>query len=234
MKAKRKIIILILAIIVVISAIFVYFFLSHPKYAYLYNWNRNYQPITFPDDLSQEEIGFLEKLVQAARERTEHQVVYDPEYLNIAYPGGDVPDTQGVCSDVIVRSYRELGIDLQKEVHEDMADNFHLYPNLWDLDQPDTNIDHRRVPNLMTFFKRHGQTLPITDNPDDYYPGDIVTWNLGLGKTHIGIVIDEAAWNQKRYKIVHNVGAGPKIDDALFKWSITGHFRYFGPTERAF
>ena len=121
-----------------------------------------------------------------------------------------------------------MGIDLQKEVHEDMAGNFDLYPKLWGLEKPNPNIDHRRVPNLMVFFERQGQTLPVTENPNDYLPGDIVTWSLSRERTHIGIVIGELSSDKQRLLIVHNVGAGPKINDALFAWKIIGHFRYFG------
>ena len=177
-------------------------------------------------NLSGEEKEFRKKLVDAAVERVSYEVVYDPAYVKIDYPNGDVPESQGVCADVVIRSYRKLGIDLQKEVHEDMAENFDLYPKLWDLKNPDTNIDHRRVPNLMEFFKRKGRILPITKNPNDYLPGDMVTWSLSRGRTHIGIVIDELSSDKQRPLIVHNVGAGPKINDALFAWKIIGHFRY--------
>lgn len=161
-------------------------------------------------------------------ERVNYEVVYDPAYVKIDYPNGDIPENQGVCADVIIRAYRELGIDLQKEVHEDMAENFDLYPKLWDLEKPDSNIDHRRVPNLMVFFERQGRASPITKNPNDYLPGDLVTWSLNRGRTHIGIVIDKLSSDRQRPLIVHNVGAGPKINDALFAWKIIGHFRYSG------
>ena len=122
----------------------------------------------------------------------------------------------------------ETGIDLQREVHEDMKRNFHLYPRKWGLSKPDSNIDHRRVPNLMRFFERKGETLPLSDRAEDYAPGDIVTWDLGDDLTHIGIVVNVAA-EQDRYMIVHNIGAGPKMEDVLFKWKIIGHYRYPGP-----
>ncbi len=179
-------------------------------------------------NLTGEEKKFRKKLVGAAMKRVNYEVVYNPAYVKIDYPNGDVPKNQGVCADVIIRIYRELGIDLQKEVHEDMAENFDLYPKLWDLKKPDANIDHRRVPNLMVFFGRKGQTLPITKNPNDYLPGDIVVWSLSHGKIHIGIVINELSFDKQRPLIVHNVGAGPKINDALFAWKIVGHFKYFG------
>ena len=169
---------------------------------------------------------FYDSLSKVALELTKQQVTYDPAYVTIPYPNGDVPVNKGVCTDVIIRAYRKLGIDLQKEVHEDMKANFSKYPQQWGLKQPDKNIDHRRVPNLMTFFSRHGKTLIITDNPDDYLPGDIVCWNLGSGLTHIGIVVNRKSSDGKRYKIVHNIGAGQNEEDMLFNYKIIGHYRY--------
>lgn len=173
---------------------------------------------------------FLRALVAAAVERTQHSVRYDPAYVRIPYPGGDVPADTGVCTDEVIRSYRAVGIDLQKEVHEDMERNFSVYPRKWHwlLGHTDPNIDHRRVPNLMVFFRRHGETLPITALARDYQPGDLVTWDLGGGVPHIGIVVDREGAGQ-RYMIVHNIGRGPQMEDVLFNWKITGHFRYFGP-----
>ena len=133
---------------------------------------------------------FLDELVTSAKSLTNDEVLYDPSYFSIEYPNGDVPKDRGVCTDVIIRAYRKLGIDLQKEVHEDMSSNFNLYPNIWGLSTTDKNIDHRRVPNLMRFFERHGQVLPITKNSADYKPGDIVCWNLGGATTHIVIFLD--------------------------------------------
>lgn len=174
---------------------------------------------------------FRRRLVAAAIERTRHSVRYVPEYVRIPYPGGDVPADTGVCTDEIIRSYRAVGVDLQKEVHEDMVQNFAAYPNRrrWLLAHPDSNIDHRRVPNLMVFFSRKGEVLPITNRAEDYTPGDLVTWDLGGNVPHIGIVVDEKSIWSGRYKIVHNIGQGPKIEDVLFNWKITGHYRYFGP-----
>ena len=175
---------------------------------------------------------FTRRLVVAAIERTHHRVRYVSEYVRIPYPGGDVPADTGVCTDEIIRSYRALGIDLQKEVHEDMLRNFSAYPNQrrWHLDHPDPNIDHRRVPNLMVFFQRKGESLPITNRSADYAPGDLVTWDLGRGIPHIGILIDERAHGSGNYLVVHNIGEGPKMEDVLFDWKITGHYRYFGPS----
>jgi len=176
---------------------------------------------------------FLQKLVAAAIERTHHAVRYDPSYVQIPYPGGDVPEQTGVCTDEIIRSYRSVGVDLQKEVHEDMAQNFAAYPEKrrWLLAHPDSNIDHRRVPNLMVFFQRKGESLPVTAKAADYAPGDLVTWDLGGGVPHIGIVVDQKSRWSGRYMIVHNIGEGPKMEDVLFNWKITGHYRYFGPGE---
>lgn len=176
---------------------------------------------------------FLSKLSAAAIERTHHIVHYDPGYMAIAYPGGDVPAGTGVCTDEVIWAYRAVGIDLQKEVHEDMAANFSAYPRKWGRREPDPNIDHRRVPNLMVFFSRKGESLPITDRAEDYAPGDLVTWDLGGGQTHIGMVADRKTVFTRRYMIVHNIGAGPRMEDVLFDWKITGHYRYFGPAGRA-
>ena len=175
---------------------------------------------------------FLKRLVAAAEERTLHTVRYDPAYVRIPYPGGDVPEGTGVCTDEVIRSYRAVGIDLQKEIHEDMEKNFSLYPRQrrWLARRPDTNIDHRRVPNLMVFFGRKGEALAITEDPADYPPGDIVTWDLGGDVPHIGIVVDQKSAEGGRHLIVHNIGQGPKREDVLFAWKITGHYRYFGPS----
>ena len=170
--------------------------------------------------------NFYSNLVYAALDLTEQQVSYDSKYYVIEYPNGDVPSNKGVCTDVIIRAYRKLGIDLQKEVHEDMNANFSIYPKNWGLLTTDKNIDHRRVPNLMTFFTRKGIILPITNNPDDYNPGDIVCWDLGGGITHIGIVVNKRSTDNKRYKIVHNIGAGQVIEDCLFSFKIIGHYKY--------
>ncbi len=168
----------------------------------------------------------IHNLSEAAISITKNKVVYDPSYFSIPYPNGDVPSDKGVCTDVVIRSYRELGIDLQKLVHEDMRSNFNLYPKIWGLKRPDTNIDHRRVPNLMVFFKRKGVSKKITKNASDYIPGDIVCWNLYGGVTHIGVVINKKSKDQKRNLIVHNIGSGQVIEDCLFDFKIIGHYRY--------
>ncbi len=174
---------------------------------------------------------FLKQLVAAAIERTHHVVRYDPAYVRIPYPGGDVPQDTGVCTDEIIRSYRSVGVDLQKEVHEDMVQNFDRYPRRWRwlLSRPDPNIDHRRVPNLMVFFARKGESLSLSGGADEYTPGDLVTWDLGGGVPHIGIVVDQKSAKSGRYMIVHNIGQGPRMEDVLFNWKVTGHYRYFGP-----
>jgi uncharacterized protein YijF (DUF1287 family) len=170
------------------------------------------------------ENGAASQLVAAAIERTTHRVTYDGSYRKIPYPNGDVPDHIGVCTDVVVRSYRALGIDLQRLVHEDMSDNFHEYPDHWGPTRPDPDMDHRRVPNLQTFFERHGDVLPTSHDPSDYRPGDLVTWMLLGNLPHIGIVVDRLSRDGIRPLVVHNIGSGPKIEDILFQFSISlGH-----------
>ncbi|MEN8236631.1 MAG: DUF1287 domain-containing protein [Pseudomonadota bacterium] len=175
---------------------------------------------------SQTHQEFRSKLAAAGFKRTQHRVVYDPAYVSIAYPNGDVPEGTGVCTDVIIRAYRALGIDLQKLVHEDMKRNFSKYPKIWGLSRPDTNIDHRRVPNLQTFFKRQGASLPVTQNPKDYQPGDLITWNLhfasGSVLPHIGMVTDQRSADGKRYLVVHNIGRGPELEDILLDLPMGG------------
>lgn len=165
------------------------------------------------------------KLSQAAISITHDQVVYDPSYFSIPYPNGDVPADKGVCTDVVIRAYRKIGIDLQQKVHEDMKKNFALYPKIWGLSKPDSNIDHRRVPNLMTYFSRFGKVKP---KASDFSAGDIVCWNLGGAITHIGILIDEKSSDGKRYLVVHNIGNGQVVEDMLFDFKIIGHYAYGG------
>lgn len=180
-------------------------------------------------DFATAQTNFYQKLADSALVLTHQSVVYDPSYRVIPYPNGDVAANKGVCTDVVIRAYRKLGIDLQKEVHEDMKSNFHKYPNNWGLSRPDKNIDHRRVPNLMTFFTRHGTVKKITDHPKDYQPGDIICWNLGGGTTHIGIVARKKSTDGQRYLMVHNIGSGQVLEDCLFNYEIIGHYRYEGP-----
>lgn len=171
---------------------------------------------------------FGQKLSKAALERTIHSVRYDGSYKAISYPNGDVPGDTGVCTDVVIRSYRVLGIDLQKRVHEEMKAHFSAFPNQWGLKRTDANIDHRRVPNLQVFFSRKGKSLKVTHSPKDYQSGDIVTWLLDNNLPHIGIVVDQRSADGKRPLIVHNIGTGPKLEDRLFAFQITGHYRYTG------
>lgn len=172
------------------------------------------------------EADFYRKLSNAAITLTNDKVIYDPTYRQIKYPNGDVAKDKGVCTDVIIRTYRKLGIDLQKEVHEDMKKNFNKYPKIWGLKSTDTNIDHRRVPNLQTFFKRFGTELSVTENAADYKTGDIVTWMISGRLPHIGIVTHLKSRDGKRNMIVHNVGSGQVLEDCLFSYEITGRYRY--------
>ncbi len=166
------------------------------------------------------------ELANAALERTKEEIVYDGSYRSIGYPGGDVPSYIGVCTDLVVRSYRTLGIDLQVLVHEDMSANFDAYPSLWGLSEPDSNIDHRRVPNLEVFFSRHGLSIPLSRNPANFKQGDVVSWRLGGNLPHIGIVSANKSPFTNRPLIIHNIGQGPKEEDVLFKYEMVGHYRY--------
>lgn len=169
---------------------------------------------------------FFDALADSAATLSNDYVVYDPSYFSIPYPGGDVPEEKGVCTDVIIRAYRKMGIDLQKEVHIDMNSNFNQYPSIWNLNSTDRNIDHRRVPNLMAYFDRHNAMKSISANASDYLPGDIVCWNLGGAITHIGIVINKKSSDGQRYLIIHNIGAGQVIADCLFDYKVIGHYRF--------
>jgi uncharacterized protein len=169
----------------------------------------------------------LKPVIDGAIDQVGKTTGYDPSYQKLEYPNGDVPIETGVCSDVIVRAFRKSEIDLQKEVHEDMKDNFSVYPTKWGASSPDTNIDHRRVPNLQTFFTRKGKSLGTTGPSDSFLPGDIVSWDLGGGVDHVGIVTNVWYKPSQRYLIVHNIGAGTHMEDVLLAWKITGHYRYF-------
>ncbi|MES9918520.1 MAG: DUF1287 domain-containing protein, partial [Candidatus Thiodiazotropha sp. 4PDIV1] len=171
---------------------------------------------------------FQSALVSAALERTHHSVRYDGSYYSIDYPGGDVPSHIGVCTDVVIRSYRALGTDLQRLVHEDISTHFNNYPSrrIWGLKRPDPNIDHRRVPILQTFFSRKGVSLPVTDSTDEYKAGDLVTWMLPGNLPHIGIVSDKVDAKSGTPLIVHNIGSGPVVENVLFDFVVTGHYRY--------
>ncbi|HSX59796.1 MAG TPA: DUF1287 domain-containing protein [Tahibacter sp.] len=169
--------------------------------------------------------AFPANLLAAATAQVGVTVSYDPAYARIAYPGGDVPIDRGVCTDVVIRAYRALGVDLQQRVHDDLRANWNVYPKLWGLRAPDRNIDHRRVPNLATFFTRHGRALHVSqDDASIYAPGDIVTWRLASGVPHIGLVTNRRS--DGRPLIVHNIGAGTQVEDVLFDYVVTGHYRY--------
>jgi uncharacterized protein YijF (DUF1287 family) len=169
----------------------------------------------------------INQIVESALEQTKVTKGYDPAYIGIEYPNGDVPIETGVCSDVIVRAFRKTGIDLQKEVHEDMGRAWDEYPKKWGAAGRDSNIDHRRVANLMTYFDRKGKTQPITTDRTQYLPGDIVAWDLGNKVDHMGIVVNVWSEQSKGYLIVHNIGAGTRMEDVLLNWEIIGHYRYF-------
>ena len=173
------------------------------------------------------EVGAADRLVAAALKQVGVTLTYDAAYSRLEYPGGDVPRERGVCTDVLVRAYRDgLGIDLQVLVHEDMRRAFSAYPALWGLKKTDRNIDHRRVPNLQAFFKRAGAALAISEKGEDYLPGDIVSQMLPGNLPHIGIVADDRSSDGSRPLVVHNIGAGARLEDVLFSYEITGHYRY--------
>ena len=179
-------------------------------------------------ELIEIESDAIRKILENAHEQTKLTTRYTQDYYVIPYPNGDLPIETGACTDVIIRAFRNAGVDLQRQVHEDMAGNFGTYPKKWGLTKTDTNIDHRRVPNLQTYFERRGKARPVTVDTKDYEPGDVVSWDLdGKGMTHIGIVSN--LWNDrsKRYLIIHNIGRGTRAEDRLFEWKVTGHFRFF-------
>jgi uncharacterized protein len=169
--------------------------------------------------------SYADRLVAAAVEQTRSSMTYDGSYRRIAYPGGDVPATIGVCTDVVIRAYRRIGVDLQVKVHEDMKRAFRSYPRVWGLSAPDPNIDHRRVANLQVFFRRAGSELPVSSDPQAYRAGDLVTWMLPRSLPHIGLVTGERS-DAGTPLVVHNIGRGPEVEDILFRYPITGHYRY--------
>ena len=184
-------------------------------------------PIVTTQELPESSSPQIRQLLASASEQTRITTGYDPSYVNLKYPGGDVAPETGVCSDVLVRAFRKAGIDLQKEVHEDMTAAWSAYPRAWGTTRPDSNIDHRRVLNLMTYFERKGKALVPTLNRGDYLPGDIVAWDLGGAVEHIGIVSNLLTQPEGHLKVIHNIGAGTKAEDVLFNWKIIGHYRYF-------
>lgn len=165
------------------------------------------------------------RLISDARAQIGVTTGYDPSYQKLAFPGGDVAQSTGVCTDVIVRAYRKQNVDLQALVHEDMRRNFAAYPAIWGLAKPDSNIDHRRVPNLQVFFARHGEALAVSDKARDYRAGDLVTWLLPGNRPHIGIVSSRRSAGGTPL-IIHNIGQGTREEDILFAFPITGHYRY--------
>jgi uncharacterized protein YijF (DUF1287 family) len=170
----------------------------------------------------------VRRVLDSARNQLTQTNNYTQDYRAMPYPGGDMPADTGACTDVVIRAFRNAGVDLQKEVHEDMAANFSAYPQKWGLNQTDTNIDHRRVPNLQTYFTRKGTSVQISADGNTYQPGDVVTWDLnGKGMTHIGLVSNKWDEDTKRYLVIHNIGGGVQEEDRLFEWKITGHYRYF-------
>ncbi len=183
---------------------------------------------TVNKDWKNSRLAYGLRLSAAAEERATHSVIYDAAYQQIPYPNGDVAADRGVCADEVVRTYRLLGVDLQKLVHEDMRRDFGSYPKRWGLRAPDRNIDHRRVPNLATFFMRQGASLGVSQNADDYKPGDVVAWALADGRPHIGMVTERRSSDGKRPLVMHNIGFGPQIEDMLFGLTITGRYRYHG------
>lgn len=165
-------------------------------------------------------------ILDKAKSMVDAEIEYDPAYYKLDYPGGDVPSEVGVCADVVIRSLRAIGVDLQLLIHEDMSTSFGDYPKLWSLAEPDKNIDHRRVPNLMAFFSRKHSTMPLLAEASDYAPCDIVAWDLGGGVTHIGIVSDTFLSNSSsRPAVIHHIGGRPSMEDVLFSWRMIGHFR---------
>ncbi len=168
-----------------------------------------------------------EKVAQAAQRQVGVTLSYDPAYTALQYPLGDVPLERGVCTDVIIRAYRAVGIDFQALVHQDMKRAFSAYPKLWGLSRPDSNIDHRRVANLEVFLQRLGKQLKNSSNPKDYRAGDMVTWTLPSGRLHIGVVTAQLENTKQRPLMVHNIGAGAQLEDVLFAWDLRMRFRYF-------
>ena len=177
------------------------------------------------------EIGAL---LRSARAQVGETVGYDGSYRTIAYPGGDVPSATGVCTDVVIRAYRKLGFDLQRLVHEDLKAHFQEYPSrrIWGLMKPDRNIDHRRVPNLEAFFKRHGKVLSIDLEAEPALPGDLLVWVVPEALPHIGIVSDRKRADGSEYLVIHNIGEGAKEEDVIGRFKLTGHYRYAPWVER--
>ncbi len=184
-------------------------------------------PVTVTKPLPAATSTQLKQLIEGAVAQSQVTTGYDPSYVKLEYPNGDVAPETGVCSDVVVRAFRKAGIDLQKEVHEDMKLAWAEYPKRWGAAGTDANIDHRRVLNLDTYFSRRKKSLPISTNRSDYLPGDVVAWELSDGVEHIGIMTDRWSVADEHCLVIHNIGAGARIEDVLFNWKIIGHYRYF-------
>jgi uncharacterized protein YijF (DUF1287 family) len=166
-------------------------------------------------------------LSNAALNEVGMTTVYDPSYVKLDYPGGDVPLDRGVCTDVVIRALRRVDVDLQVLVHEDKKKFPDAYPHDWTGSPLDANIDHRRVPDLMVFFKREGKEQPVSKLEADYLPGDVVVWRLPSGLLHIGLVTDRTVHGTNRPLLVHNIGEGAQCEDVLFAFNIIGHYRWF-------
>lgn len=236
---RRIILILLLIIAVIVAGVWFYrhFILPPPPYVFPPPVRPPVvtppvTPPTLPPVLKPVPPKHVEKMLDSIIEQVKITRSYDPTYVRLKYPGGDVPETTGVCADVIVRAFRAQGVDLQQTLHEDMKRNFGQYPKKWGMKKPDPNIDQRRVYNLMKFFERQGKSLPVTYDEKDYLPGDVVAWDLGGGQGHIGIVTHYKT-PDGRPLMGHNIAYGTNIEDALFFWPIIGHYRYFNAPEDA-
>lgn len=165
-------------------------------------------------------------LAAAAIGHSREPILYDNTYYKISYPNGDIPTGKGNAADVIIRCFRRVGIDLQQDVHEDMKADFRAYPQLWDALAPDPSIDHRRAANLVRFFERKGESLPVTREPAHYRPGDVVVWSLANAEMHIGLIVPGPGDKQDQPWVVHHMDKTPTWADQLFDFQITGHYRY--------
>ncbi len=223
MKTKKRFWIVV-GVLLSLAAAAEFFLQNHPTRRRA-NWveafTKDYEPSPVAQSIDQPSCT---KVLERARELTRLPIEYDPAYYEIEFPNGDVPQTSGVCADIVIRSFREVGWDLQRSVNDDMKKNFGIYPALWSLSQPNTSIDHRRVPNLMTYLKRKATALPLSSKARDYEPCDIVAWDVGGGTTHIGLVSDRIVENERR-SIIHHISGRPTEIDGLFAWRVIGHFR---------
>lgn len=219
---------LILAVILIVAAIVYAYSVLRPasrRERWVNEFVANYKSGSMPAALDPNACSVV---LAKAKSMVEADIKYDPTYYKLEYPGGDVPSDVGVCADVVIRSFRAIGIDLQTLIHEDMSRSFVDYPKLWSLADPDKNIDHRRVPNLMAYFNRNHSTIPLSTVASDYAPCDVVAWDLGGGVTHIGVVSDtylSGAAPSSRPAVIHHISGRPSMEDVLFSWRMIGHFR---------